>query len=342
VLKLVFKLLHMGTRIYKLAVIGATGTAMKRVIPSLSDSKVCKVVAIQGRDDAKMQDLKKTYNIDLSFSSIDDLIMKSDCDAVYIATPPYLHLEAIQACVNNSKAIICEKPLAQNLEEALKIKQILSQNKDIPFMLAHHLRHQKPINDIKSIISTGQIGDVISVIAQWGFKLNKDDKNALWKLKPELGGKGTLGEQGIHLVDLFLYLFGKPERVLGHSFSKVFDTTYDNETIMFMYKDKTAIANCSQSMPIAGNHLLIYGTTGSIEAYNGIGVKNIESIIVNTVDSGKEEIKYESSENFYRQEIEDFFDFYFNKNSNANKGTTLDESITALELIEEARANQIT
>lgn len=204
-------------------------------------------------------------------------------------------------------------------------------------MLAHHLRHQPAISEIKRILTNDEIGDVLSVYAQWGFQLNPQDKNAQWKLKPELGGNGTLGEQGIHLVDLFLYLFGRPEKILGHSFSHSFKTIRDNETIAFLYPDKTLVANCSQNMPLAGNHLFIYGTKGNIEVYGGIGVKNIQSIVVTTAEKGRLEIPYDPNDNFYRQEVEDFFGYYFDHNKEANPGTTLKEAIWALELIEESR-----
>lgn len=322
---------------YKLAIIGATGTALKRTIPALADSTVCEIVGIQGRNVGKIAEIAQNFGIRFQTVSVQELLGKTNPDAVYIATPPFLHLESIQESILHKVGIICEKPLAQNLAEALKIQELLTGKPDIPFMLAHHLRHQAAVDRIKEMISIKTIGDVISVYAQWGFKLKVEDRNAKWKLNPELGGLGTLGEQGIHLVDLFLYLFGKPLGVSGHSFTKSLGTIYDNETMVFHYSDKTLVANCSQTMAYPGNHLMIYGTQGNIEASGGIGVQNIHKVVITNREGSKNELEFSASENFYKTEVENFFSYYFDKNPNANKGTTLNEAIEALRLIEEAR-----
>lgn len=322
---------------YKLAIIGATGTALKRTIPALADSTVCEIVGIQGRNVGKIAEIAQSFDIKFQTVSVQELLVKTNPDAVYIATPPFLHLENIREVVSHKVGIICEKPLAQNLMEALKIKELLLGKPDVPFMLAHHLRHQTAVDRIKGMISKKTIGDVISVYAQWGFKLKVEDKNAEWKLNPELGGLGTLGEQGIHLIDLFLYLFGKPLGVSGHSFTKSLGTIYDNETMVFKYSDKTLVANCSQTMSYPGNHLLIYGTEGNIEVFGGIGVQNIRKMVITNSDGSKNELEYSVNENFYKTEVENFFLFYFDKNPSANRGTTLTEAVDALRLIDEAR-----
>jgi len=130
---------------FKLAIIGATGTALKRTIPVLTDSEICKVVAIQARDIKKLETAAKEFNIPSYYTDSSEMINSADYDAIFIATPPFMHLDDIKLCLSKQKPIICEKPLARNYEEGLEISKLLKEHISTPFMVAHHFRHQKKV-----------------------------------------------------------------------------------------------------------------------------------------------------------------------------------------------------
>ena len=88
-------------------------------------------------------------------------------------------------------------------------------------------------------------------------------------------------------------------------------------------------------MPHAGNHLLIYGTKGSIEVYGAMSEKAIKQIIIKT-DDGEEKMEY-VQENLYKNEVEDFIKYYFNNDKTAICDTNIDDGILALKLIEDMR-----
>ena len=71
--------------------------------------------------------------------------------------------------------------------------------------------------NIKKIIASGEIGTVASGWGQWGFAINPEAPSSAWKLNKELGGGGTFSDNGIHVVDFILGLFGEPERAIGVS-----------------------------------------------------------------------------------------------------------------------------
>lgn len=318
----------------KMIIIGANGSAYKRTIPALKDSKICEVVAIQSRNEEKLKNTCKEYNIANYYVDVDKMLQEETFDLIYIANPPFLHKETIEKCIKTNRAIICEKPLARNYQEALEIEKILKDYQS-PFMIAHHMRHQKAFDDIKKIINQGEIGEVIDGYGQWGFNIKLDAPSSTWKLDKNLGGGGTFSDNGIHVIDFILGIFGKPTQVFGHSRFTPFKSTYSNETMMLIYEDKDIVVNSSHTMPYAGNHLLLYGTKGKIEIQHAMSEKSIRQIII-TSETGERVIDYEE-ENLYKNEVENFIKHYLNNELEVNPGTTLEEGIVALKLIDDMR-----
>jgi predicted dehydrogenase len=85
-------------------------------------------------------------------------------------------------------------------------------------------------------------------------------------------------------------------------------------------------------MPFPGNHILIYGTKGKIESFGGVGEKSINKIIITT--NGGEKIFEYPQTHLYGAEVENFIKYYFLNDKNVNKGTTLDEALLSLRIID--------
>lgn len=316
----------------KMVIIGATGSAYKRTIPALKDSEICVVSAIQSRNEEKLRKICDEFGIKSYYTNISKMLKDETYDLIYIANPPFLHKETIEQCVQYGKPIICEKPLARNYEEAKQIKDILN-DKNIPFMVAHHLRHQKAYEDLQYILENKEIGEIVSCWGQWGFAINPHKDSSSWKLNRLQSGGGTLTDNGIHVLDLMLGLFKMPKKVLGSFHLNGFSETYGNETMLMIYDDKDIVIQSSHTMPFAGNHLLIYGTKGSIEVDGAFGESSIKKMIIKS--SLGEYVKEYEPENLYKKEIENFIQYQ--SNHKYNYGTTLDEAIDALRLIDEMR-----
>jgi len=318
----------------KMVIIGATGSAYKRTIPGLKNSVICEVVAIQGRNEKKLKSICAEYQINEWFFDVSEMLKKTTFDIIYIANPPFMHYESLMQAIKTNKPIICEKPLDIGYKEVLKYASLLSEYSS-PIMVAHHLRHQKAMSDIKEIILSGKIGTVRNVFCQWGFQMNTEAPSAIWKLDPTLGGGGTFSDNGIHIVDLIIDIFGKPNYVCGQSIKTAFEKVYDTETAILFFTDKTVTLNASQNMKFPGNHLLIYGTKGKIEALQGIGEKYIKSLTITTVDG--EEIKEYQPVHLYGAEVENFIRFYLRNDKTVPVGTTFAEALLALRIIDAVR-----
>lgn len=313
----------------RLVIVGATGSAYKRTIPALKNSQVCEVSAIQGRNLQKLKTVAEKHLIPRRYKDAQMMLADADYDLLYIATPPFLHLKDIRLALTTSKPIICEKPLCRTYKEAKEIRTLFAKT-SVPFMLAHHLRHQQAVLDIRKAISTNRIGKVVSAWCQWGYRLNPASPNATWKLQTDSGGSGPFADAGIHVIDLALFLFSRPKAVLAHSFSLEFAGHDDNATALLMYDGMTVVLNASQTMPEADNHLLIHGTDGRIECPGAFGESSIRRVVFS---SGKSEttVDYDPV-NLYGLEVENFIASVFS--GQAMIGTTLDEAMDGMRILD--------
>lgn len=318
----------------RLGIISATGTASKRTIPALVGSAFCRVEAVHGRNTEKLSELSQKYNIPNVYTDPRDMLEQRDFDAVFIGSPPFLHREHVALCAEYQMPIICEKPLAQNLAEGFAIGDILGNNPGLPFMVAHHLRHQPLFNDIKDIIRGGTMGDIKSVNAQWGYMMNPQSPNAQWKTDPDLGGGGTFNDNGVHMIDFVLGLFGAPSEVGGYCYHSGYERTFGHEMATLSYGGGMTVSLESSWVMKSPNNLIISGTKGSISAYGSMGEKSTPVLHL-TVDGKESTIEYPEV-NLFGAEIRSFYERFFGDGT-ATVGTTFEEAILALRIIDGIR-----
>ena len=82
----------------RMAIVAATGTARKRVIPAVRERQLCAVVAIHGRDPHKLAAIAAQYSIPHYFVDAEEMLDETKPDFVFIGSPPFLHQEHIRIC----------------------------------------------------------------------------------------------------------------------------------------------------------------------------------------------------------------------------------------------------
>ncbi len=130
--------------------------------------------------------------------------LQSETDAVYIASPYQQHYVQVKHCLLQGKPVLCERPIAANAEELQHLMD-LSEHNHTFMMEAMWIRFLPSIKKVLSIISSGAIGEILSVKASISCKPN--DATQLHT------GGGALLELGIYPVFLCTLLLGRPEYV---------------------------------------------------------------------------------------------------------------------------------
>ncbi|MBU0951330.1 MAG: Gfo/Idh/MocA family oxidoreductase [Elusimicrobia bacterium] len=305
----------------KWGVIGAGGIADRRTIPEgIAKAPNAKLVAVMDIDAVKAKAVAEKYKVKY-YTDEKDLLSDNEVEAVYIATPTYLHCSQASLAAEKGKHILCEKPMAITLGEARQIIDVCKKNKvnfSLGYMMRFHAHHQK----IKELIKQGLLGQLVMARAQLSCWYPPIE--GAWRQDPELGGGGALIDMGSHCIDLLEMFIGRVKEVscfvgnLTHKYP-VEDTA--NVLLKFENGAQGAVDNCFNIPDASAKNILeIYGTKGSILAKGTIGQMPGGEAMVYLEGDGKkynaqqqrviadgEKIEVEPV-NMYKAEIEHFSD----------------------------------
>lgn len=133
-------------------------------------------------------------------------------DAVSLCTPHHLHAPQALQAIAAGKHVLVEKPLANSEEECLQVIRA-AEEKDVRLMVAYVVRYLPAIRKLKEIIDSGRYGQPIH--AQ-GYVLGYlEPRPDTWFARKEMLGGGVLFSHGCHYIDILVWLFGDPKRVVS-------------------------------------------------------------------------------------------------------------------------------
>jgi predicted dehydrogenase len=143
------------------------------------------------------------------------LVNRDDIGLVDVSTPGYTHSEVVLAALEAGKHVLCEKPLANSLEEAGQMLLAAREAGTIN-MVNFNYRRVPAVQFARKLIEEGRLGDIRHWRAVYLQDWLVDESVPLaWRLKKELAGSGALGDIGAHILDLSQYLVGAVTSVVG-------------------------------------------------------------------------------------------------------------------------------
>jgi predicted dehydrogenase len=114
----------------------------------------------------------------------DDIVSRTDVDAVVMALPPQFHADFAIRAVENGKDVLVEKPIALTVADAERAVRAAEDNKRI-FMVGHVLRFHPAFEKLKELIDGGELGDVKYIHShRLGLGKFHTENDALWDLAP--------------------------------------------------------------------------------------------------------------------------------------------------------------
>lgn len=195
----------------KVAIVGAGLQAKRRVTPIL-ESKEYELALVVDRDEGRAKSLAKPANAKTSTdwrAAIDD----KDIAVVLVLTYPDTHAEISIAAMNAGKDVLCEKPLTRTIKDARDMVDVAKKTGRVLKCGFNH-RHHPAILEAKARVARGDIGKPVFGRSRYGIG-GRVGVEKEWRSDPKIVSGGQLMEQGIHVVDLFRWFVGEPERVTG-------------------------------------------------------------------------------------------------------------------------------
>ncbi|MBC7319856.1 Gfo/Idh/MocA family oxidoreductase [bacterium] len=262
-------------------VIGCGGIAYRRTIPEgFINAKNARLISVMDIDSNKAKEVGERFGVEYS-TNIEDILSDSRIQAVYIATPVYLHKEQIIRSSLAGKHILCEKPLALNSKDAESSIEICKENKvklGVGYMMRFHSLHNKA----REMIKNGELGEIVFARAQlscWYPPIS-----GAWRQDPTLGGGGALIDMGSHCLDLLEYILGTDIETVSCFADNVVHNykSEDSSLVMVRFKNRAhGVIDSYFNIPdnSSKNRLEIYGTKGSLLAEGTIGQSSFGEMI---------------------------------------------------------------
>jgi predicted dehydrogenase len=140
----------------------------------------------------------------VSYSDYKEMAEREAFDAVVVCTPPNSHAEICCDFLERGIHVLCEKPLAINVQQA---EDMLStaRRANVTLAMASKYRFVDDVVRAKSLIASGTIGDVLLLENTFAARI---DMSQRWNTLPEVSGGGVLIDNGTHSVDICRYLLG--------------------------------------------------------------------------------------------------------------------------------------
>lgn len=148
-----------------------------------------------------------------AFATVEELLACEDIDAVCVCTPSGLHAKFVIMAANAKKHVLTEKPVATTLADADAMIAACEQN-GVKLGVVSQLRFAPGVQQAKKAIDSGKLGKI--VVGDVAMKYYREASYFLespWRGTWALNGGGALINQGIHGIDLLLYLVGKVKSV---------------------------------------------------------------------------------------------------------------------------------
>ena len=195
----------------------AHSNAMKK-IPYMMYPPVAipKLVAISGRDEAKVAEAAKRFGYQKYYTDWRAMIEDPDVQLVDNGGPNNLHADPSILAAQLGKHVLCEKPLARTAAEAKAMWDAVETAK-IKHMVAFNYRFVPAVRMIRDLIDQGAFGRIYHFRAMYlqEWIMPHYGTPIIWRLEKDVAGSGALGDLGAHIIDLAHYLVGGVKSVSG-------------------------------------------------------------------------------------------------------------------------------
>jgi D-xylose 1-dehydrogenase (NADP+, D-xylono-1,5-lactone-forming) len=246
----------------RIGILGTATIARRQLIPAMHAAAGCEPYAVASRDLRRAQHFAAECQVPVAHGSYQALIDDPAVEAVYIALPTGLHVEACLACAAAGKPVLCEKPLATDLAGVRQVQAAFDARQVLvceAYMYRFHPLHAQ----VRQLIAGGTIGELRAIHAVFHVDLPPTDI----RYSAALGG-GALLDLGCYCVGIARYLTGREP--LHCAATARWRAGVDLALNGVMDMGHGVLASFACSMDTAFDcHYAVYGTAGRIEVRRG-------------------------------------------------------------------------
>jgi len=268
--------------------IGASTIAAEHMIAAIRVQPGHEVVAVASSSAARGRAYADQHLVSAAYGSVEALLADPKVQAVYISTTNELHRDQVIAAAAARKHVLCEKPLALNVADALAM---LNACRDAGVLMAtnHHLRNAATHRKIRELVRAGAIGKPLFARVFHAVYLPPHLQG--WRLdKPQAGG-GVILDLTVHDADTLRFILdAEPVEAVGMAQSAAMASAGLEDGAMAVLRfDNGVLAQLHDAFTVkhADTGIEIHGEKGSIVGRNVMTQHPVGTVSLRTADGEK-------------------------------------------------------
>lgn len=185
--------------------IGTGKIADDRILPGINAFAGNELIAVVSREQSRADVFAKKFGARHAYVKYEDMLANPDVQVVAIHTPNHQHAEEAIAAARAGKHVFCDKPMATSAADAERIVREC-EKAGVKLGTNFHNRFMPCFIEIRRIIASGEIGDVLLVQLEASPGARPGGTLSSWRVDPESAGLGTTNSIGVHVFDILRYL----------------------------------------------------------------------------------------------------------------------------------------
>ena len=233
---------------------------------AVAETEGATVSAFLGENNEKVAQLGARYNA-ATFTDIDSFLNHTPLDAVIIGSPSGLHAEQGIACARKGLHVLTEKPIDITVSQS---DALISECDRMNVKLAVCFQDRFAADSIrlKTLIDTDGLGKIIMVAGRvkW-YRPPEYYSKSRWRGRLSLDGGGALMNQGVHTVDLLLWLLGDVNRVYAKAITALHDIESEDTLVATLEFESGAVGTLEAATSVYPGYdrrIEITGSEGTI------------------------------------------------------------------------------
>lgn len=228
------------------------------------------VVALCDKYVEKCYPYAEKYGIpkEMCYSDYNEMLKLEEIDAIIVATPDKAHASATVAALNAGKHVLCEKPMALNLDDCREMIKAADETGN-KLMIGQICRMTPGFIEAKRLVDDGVIGELYYVESEYAHDYSHIPGTDNWRMDPDrepiIGG-------ACHAIDLLRWIAGDPVETTAYSNQKVLTSWPVSDTTIAIFKfPNNIIGKVFCSIGCKRNYTMrtvLYGTQGTIIVNN--------------------------------------------------------------------------
>ncbi len=265
--------------------IGASTIARQFVVDAIRAQPGHVVQAVMSSQQERADKFAAACAIPAAYSSLAALLADPKIQAVYISTTNQLHHAQAVAAAAAGKHVLCEKPLALTIADALEMARACQQAR-VVLATNHHLRNAATHRKMRELIHSGAIGKPL--FARVFHAVHLPPHLQGWRLDTPQAGGGVILDITVHDVDTLRFtLDSEPVEVVAMSQSaSMAQKGLEDGVMAVMRFDNGVIAQIHDAFTIkyAGHGIEYHGEAGSIIGRNVMSQQPVGEVLLRNAE----------------------------------------------------------